>query len=39
EDKEFSVTEVSGHPMKNDWAHFKGDRMKIAKMLDFNEPI
>ncbi|CAG8622165.1 7177_t:CDS:2 [Acaulospora morrowiae] len=33
EDKEFSVIEVSGPPMKNDWAHFKGDRMKIAKML------
>nr|CAG8465896.1 8316_t:CDS:2 [Entrophospora candida] len=33
EDKEFSVTEVSGPPMKNDWAHFKGDRMKITKML------
>nr|CAG8638707.1 13564_t:CDS:2 [Entrophospora candida] len=33
EDKEFSVTEVSGPLMKNDWAHFKGDRMKITKML------
>ncbi|CAH1766306.1 13874_t:CDS:10, partial [Entrophospora sp. SA101] len=33
EDKEFSVTEVSGPLMKNDWAHFKGDWMKITKML------
>ncbi|CAH1768430.1 6566_t:CDS:2, partial [Entrophospora sp. SA101] len=33
EDKEFSVTEVSGPPLKNDWAHFWGDRMKIMKML------
>lgn len=33
EDEEFSVTEVSGPPMKNDWAHYKGDRMKITKML------
>ncbi len=33
DDKEFSVTEVSGPPMKNDWALFKGDRMKITKML------
>jgi len=33
EDIEFSVTEVSGPPMKNDWTHFTGDRMKIAKML------
>ncbi|CAG8615435.1 8335_t:CDS:2 [Ambispora leptoticha] len=33
EDKEFSVTEVSGPPLKNDWTHFMGDRMKIMKML------
>ncbi|CAI2190821.1 9265_t:CDS:2, partial [Funneliformis geosporum] len=33
EDEEFSVTEVSGPPAKNDWSHFKGDRMKITKML------
>ncbi|CAG8724969.1 1116_t:CDS:10, partial [Funneliformis caledonium] len=33
ENKEISVTEVSGPPMKNDWAHFKSDRMKIMKML------
>ncbi|CAG8492406.1 13779_t:CDS:2 [Acaulospora colombiana] len=33
EDKEFSVTEVSGPPLKNDWTLFMGDRMKIMKML------
>ncbi|CAG8749696.1 14446_t:CDS:2, partial [Funneliformis mosseae] len=33
ENKEISVTEVSGLLMKNDWAHFKSDRMKIMKML------
>ena len=33
EDIEFSVTEVSGPPMKNDWTHFISDRMKIAKLL------
>src|SRR4051812_37427205 len=32
-DKAFSVTEVSGPPMKNDWSYFKGDRIKIAKIL------
>ncbi|CAI2187977.1 7419_t:CDS:2, partial [Funneliformis geosporum] len=30
EDEEFSVTEVNA---KNDWSHFKGDRMKITKIL------
>ncbi|CAI2196804.1 17600_t:CDS:2, partial [Funneliformis geosporum] len=29
EDEEFSVVEVSGSPSKQDWTHFKGDRMKI----------
>jgi hypothetical protein len=33
EDEEFSVIEVSGPPLKSDWSHFKGDRMKIIKML------
>ncbi|CAG8706937.1 10360_t:CDS:2 [Funneliformis caledonium] len=33
EDKEFSVIEVSGPPLKNDWTHFMGDRMKIMKMM------
>ncbi|CAG8596669.1 14412_t:CDS:2 [Funneliformis mosseae] len=33
EDEEFSVVEVSGPPSKQDWTHFKGDRMKIVKML------
>ncbi|CAG8711368.1 16730_t:CDS:2, partial [Funneliformis caledonium] len=33
EDEEFSVVEVSGPPSKRDWTHFKGDRMKIVKML------
>lgn len=33
ENKEISVTEVSGPPMKNDWSHFKSDRIKIMKML------
>ncbi|CAI2186023.1 3461_t:CDS:2 [Funneliformis geosporum] len=33
EDEEFSVVEVSGPPLKQDWTHFKGDRMKIIKML------
>ncbi|CAG8746246.1 8964_t:CDS:2, partial [Gigaspora margarita] len=33
EDEEFSIVEVSGPPSKQDWTHFKGDRMKITKML------
>ncbi|CAG8641433.1 17049_t:CDS:2 [Acaulospora morrowiae] len=33
EDEEFSVIEVSGPPLKSDWTHFKGDRMKIIKMM------
>ncbi|CAI2178435.1 16937_t:CDS:2 [Funneliformis geosporum] len=33
DNEEFSVTEVSGPPNKNDWSHFVGDRLKIAKML------
>ena len=33
EDEEFSIVEVSGPPSKQDWTHFKGDRMKIVKML------
>src|ERR1044071_2221798 len=33
EDEEFSVVEVSGPPSKQDWTHFKNDRMKIIKML------
>ena len=33
EDEEFTVVEVSGPPLKQDWVHFKGDRMKILKML------
>ncbi|CAG8645245.1 8945_t:CDS:2, partial [Funneliformis mosseae] len=33
EDEEFSIIEVSGPPLKSDWTHFKGDRMKIIKML------
>lgn len=31
--KEFSVTEMSGHLIKNDWAHFEDYQMKIIKML------
>ncbi|CAG8602636.1 4335_t:CDS:2, partial [Scutellospora calospora] len=33
EDEEFSIVEVSGPPSKQDWTHFKEDRMKITKML------
>ncbi|CAG8480808.1 12853_t:CDS:2 [Ambispora gerdemannii] len=33
EDEEFSVTVVSGSPTEKNWNHFKGDRMKIMKML------
>ncbi|CAG8612790.1 8111_t:CDS:2, partial [Diversispora eburnea] len=33
ENEEFSVIEISGPPMKNNWPHYKGDRLKIAKML------
>ena len=33
DDEEFSMTEVSGPPAVNDWSHFKGDHMKITKML------
>jgi len=33
ENEEFSVIEVSGPPMKNDWSHFNRDWLKIAKML------
>ncbi|CAI2184825.1 10933_t:CDS:10, partial [Funneliformis geosporum] len=32
-DEEFSVIEVSGPPLKSDWTYFKGNRMKIVKML------
>lgn len=32
DDEEFSVTEVSGPPLKKDWPHFVGDRLKIIKM-------
>ncbi|CAG8667005.1 30592_t:CDS:2, partial [Gigaspora margarita] len=31
--EENKVIEVSGPPMKNDWSHYMGDRLKIAKML------
>lgn len=31
DDEEFSVVEVSGPPLKQDWTHFKGDQMKIIK--------
>ncbi|RHZ85705.1 hypothetical protein Glove_62g12 [Diversispora epigaea] len=30
EDKEFSVTEVSGSPLKNDWTHFMGDQNELT---------
>ncbi|CAG8477864.1 34077_t:CDS:2, partial [Racocetra persica] len=33
ENEEFSVIEISELPMKNDWSHYKGDRLKIGKML------
>ena len=33
ENQEFSVIEISGPLLKNDWSHYKGDRLKIAKML------
>ncbi|GBB96164.1 hypothetical protein RclHR1_00270010 [Rhizophagus clarus] len=36
EDEEFSVVEVSGSPSKQDWTHFKGDRMDAK---DFDESI
>jgi hypothetical protein len=33
DDEEFCVVEVSGPPLKKDWTHFIGDRLKIMKML------
>ncbi|CAG8705895.1 10150_t:CDS:2, partial [Cetraspora pellucida] len=33
EDEEFSIVEVSGPLSKQDWTHFKEDRIKITKML------
>ncbi|CAG8721875.1 20537_t:CDS:2 [Dentiscutata erythropus] len=33
EKEEFSIIEISGPPLKKDWSHYKGDRLKIAKLL------